>query len=181
MTSRGLACVNTSFIVVGYFVRCRTMLSTTGDHLGRIAHGAHGVVVSHPLRMRKALGSNPSGSTCLCTYLASPSGSATMGLLGPLQGADRRPAMSSGEARGCPASALVGRWGSEQLSAHGLLRRPCGPSASPERPSAGIPTQTRTPWAGKRTITYGPLVAPGQLTPNGATPTGAQATAAAAG
>ena len=29
------------------------------------AHGAHGVVVSHPLRMRKALGSNPSVSiTC---------------------------------------------------------------------------------------------------------------------
>ena len=25
-------------------------------------HGAHGVVVSHPLRMRKALGSNPSVS-----------------------------------------------------------------------------------------------------------------------
>ena len=29
------------------------------------AQRAHGVVVSHPLRMRKALGSNPSGSTCL--------------------------------------------------------------------------------------------------------------------
>ena len=28
--------------------------------------GAHGVVVSHPLRMRKALGSNPSVSTELC-------------------------------------------------------------------------------------------------------------------
>ena len=30
-----------------------------------IATRAHGVVVSHPLRMRKALGSNPSGSS-LC-------------------------------------------------------------------------------------------------------------------
>ena len=29
----------------------------------RFQHGAHGVVVSHPLRMRKALGSNPSVST----------------------------------------------------------------------------------------------------------------------
>ena len=28
-------------------------------------HWAHGVVVSHPLRMRKALGSNPNVSTCL--------------------------------------------------------------------------------------------------------------------
>ena len=33
------------------------------QHLnGKIQHGAHGVVVSHPLRMRKALGSNPSVS-----------------------------------------------------------------------------------------------------------------------
>ena len=30
------------------------------------AQGAHGVVVSHPLRMRKALGSNPSVSICFC-------------------------------------------------------------------------------------------------------------------
>ena len=32
--------------------------------------GAHGVVVSHPLRMRKALGSNPSVS--ICFFLLSP-------------------------------------------------------------------------------------------------------------
>jgi hypothetical protein len=31
-------------------------------HDVRTVHGAHGVVVSHPLRMRKALGSNPSVS-----------------------------------------------------------------------------------------------------------------------
>jgi hypothetical protein len=38
--------------------------------LAKIASRAHGVVVSHPLRMRKALGSNPSGSivaACGCS------------------------------------------------------------------------------------------------------------------
>ena len=30
--------------------------------------GAHGVVVSHPLRMRKALGSNPSVSRCFAHH-----------------------------------------------------------------------------------------------------------------
>ena len=34
------------------------------------AQWAYGVVVSHPLRMRKALGSIPSGSICSCTALA---------------------------------------------------------------------------------------------------------------
>ena len=34
------------------------------------SQGAHGVVVSHPLRMRKALGSNPSVS--ICFFLLSP-------------------------------------------------------------------------------------------------------------
>ena len=34
--------------------------------------GAHGVVVSHPLRMRKALGSNPSVSNFANTILLSP-------------------------------------------------------------------------------------------------------------
>ena len=33
------------------------------------AQWAYGVVVSHPLRMRKALGSIPSGSICSCTAL----------------------------------------------------------------------------------------------------------------
>ena len=43
---------------------------TCGDDPGgwqqqlRSMHGAHGVVASHPLRMRKALGSNPSVSIC---------------------------------------------------------------------------------------------------------------------
>ena len=38
------------------FTYARTSLAAGSDH------GAHGVVVSHPLRMRKALGSNPSVS-----------------------------------------------------------------------------------------------------------------------
>ena len=33
---------------------------------------AHGVVVSHPLRMRKALGSNPSVSNYACVWLSLP-------------------------------------------------------------------------------------------------------------
>ena len=32
------------------------------DQTAHLQHGAHGVVVSHPFRMRKALGSNPSVS-----------------------------------------------------------------------------------------------------------------------
>ena len=39
-----------SFLIIGFFRWCQ---------------GAHGVVVSHPLRMRKALGSNPSVSKSL--------------------------------------------------------------------------------------------------------------------
>merc|ERR1711940_307401 len=38
------------------FTYAKTFLAAGSDH------GAHGVVVSHPLRMRKALGSNPSVS-----------------------------------------------------------------------------------------------------------------------
>ena len=41
------------------FVRVSAFPSHQTAHL---QHGAHGVVVSHPLRMRKALGSNPSVS-----------------------------------------------------------------------------------------------------------------------
>ena len=37
-------------------------------HFPRIALRAHGVVVSHPLRMRKALGSNPSVSIWNAQY-----------------------------------------------------------------------------------------------------------------
>ena len=35
-------------------------------------HRAHGVVVSHPLRMRKALGSNPSGSNLRARWRIAP-------------------------------------------------------------------------------------------------------------
>ena len=36
--------------------------ASSGSHHGTMAPRAHGVVASHPLRMRKALGSNPNGS-----------------------------------------------------------------------------------------------------------------------
>ena len=39
---------------------------STERSFSRCSHGAHGVVVSHPLRMRKALGSIPSVSICIC-------------------------------------------------------------------------------------------------------------------
>ena len=47
------------------------MPSTFINHQALSQHGAHGVVVSHPLRMRKALGSNPSVSmfaTCRVSH-----------------------------------------------------------------------------------------------------------------
>ena len=43
-------------------------LRCDGFLVGECTYGAHGVVVSHPLRMRQALGSNPSvsiGAACL--------------------------------------------------------------------------------------------------------------------
>ena len=39
------------------------------SELRLVGAGAHGVVVSHPLCMRKALGSNPSGSTVAVLFL----------------------------------------------------------------------------------------------------------------
>ena len=44
-------------------VACRFAMSSSHKHVSpHCIHRAHGVVVSHPLRMRKALGSNPSVS-----------------------------------------------------------------------------------------------------------------------
>ena len=50
--------------------------------------GAHGVVASHPLRMRNALGSNPSGSTALALELImvlEKGPRATLGRVSPLK------------------------------------------------------------------------------------------------
>ena len=42
---------------------CVLVFASVWDQIAYPRHGAHGVVVSHPLRMRKALGSIPSVST----------------------------------------------------------------------------------------------------------------------
>ena len=53
---------NLEFCVLA-IARRRQLLEIVARGNANQKHGAHGVVVSHPLCMRKALGSNPSVST----------------------------------------------------------------------------------------------------------------------
>ena len=57
-------CVQATFRLVARFMVWRHELQEAYTRQDALRwHGAHGVVVSHPLCMRKALGSNPSVST----------------------------------------------------------------------------------------------------------------------